>query len=151
MAVEYVRENTVKYEAVSTAGIPFAHTLPEESPETSPRRHPRSRGRIPTVGAGYTAALLAACIATLFLCLSYLNLQAGLETRRSSIQALEVRLQHMKIENDELQTKIKVSTDLSTVYDKAVHQLHMVYPGQEQVLFFHRSDHEYVEHDEDLP
>ena len=99
----------------------------------------------------YVVALTIAAVATLFLCVNYLHVQASITARMNHIEELELTLEHLKSENDALQTRIDTYVDLDHVYQVATEELGMVYANKDQILLYNKTESEYVRQYEELP
>lgn len=99
----------------------------------------------------YVFALTIAAIVTLFLCVNYLKIQASITARMNHIEELELTLEHLKSENDALQTRIDTYVDLDHVYQVATEELGMVYANKDQILLYNKTESEYVRQYEDIP
>lgn len=99
----------------------------------------------------YVFALTIAAIVTLFLCVNYLQAQASITARMNHIEELELTLEHLKSENDALQTRIDTYVDLDHVYKVATEELGMVYANKDQILLYNKTESEYVRQYEDIP
>ena len=100
---------------------------------------------------GYVFALTIAAVVTLFLCMNYLRIQSSITTRITHIEELELNLEHLKSENDALQTRIDTYVDLDHVYQVATEELGMVYANKDQILLYNKTESEYVRQYEDIP
>ena len=60
-------------------------------------------------------------------------------------------MEHLKSENDALQTRIDTYVDLDHVYQVATEELGMVYANKDQILLYNKTESEYVRQYEDLP
>lgn len=99
----------------------------------------------------YVFALTIAAVVTLFLCVNYLQVQASITARMNHIEELELTLEHLKSENDALQTRIDTYVDLDHVYKVATEELGMVYANKNQILLYNKTESEYVRQYEDIP
>ena len=111
----------------------------------------RNRERAMAMDLPYVFLLAAACICTLYICVSYLHLQSGITARMHNIEHLEAQLEKMKTENDALETSINSSIDLNKIYEIATTELGMVYARRDQVLLYDKTESEYVRQYEDIP
>ena len=109
----------------------------------------RNQERAMAMDLPYVFLLAAACICTLYICVSYLHLQSGITARMHNIEQLEARLE--KTENDALETSINSSIDLNKIYEIATKELGMVYARRDQVLLYDKTESEYVRQYEDIP
>ncbi len=99
----------------------------------------------------YLVLLVAASFCTLFICISYLQVQTTMTRRMDRIEKLEKDLDSLKAENDIAQTRINTSIDLDYVYKVATEELGMVYAGKNQVRMYHQTESEFVRQYEDIP
>lgn len=99
----------------------------------------------------YVCILTVAAIVTLLLCVNYLHVQASITARMTHIEELELKLEHLKSENESLQTRIDTYVDLDYVYKVATEELGMVYANKDQVLLYNKTESEYVRQYEDIP
>ena len=60
-------------------------------------------------------------------------------------------MEHLKAENDAMETRINTSIDLDYIYKVATEELGMVYANRDQVLLYDKTESEYVRQDEDIP
>ena len=137
-----------------------------EAPKLEPERQPskarpkrrkqtglrkRHQERAMALDLPYVILLSAACICTLYICVSYLQLQSDLIARMHNIEQLEARFEKLKTENDALETSINTSIDLNKIYEIATKELGMVYAKKDQVLLYDKTESEYVRQYEDIP
>ena len=66
--------------------------------------------------------------------MNYLHIQASITSRINNIETLELKLEHLKSENDALQTRIDTYVDLDHVFKVATEELGMVYANKNQIL-----------------
>lgn len=99
----------------------------------------------------YVIMLTIAAIFTLYLCISYLQLQASLTARLDHIEQLEKSIETLKADNDALETRINTSVDLDHVYKVATEEMGMVYANKDQVRLYNKTESEYVRQYEDIP
>ena len=111
----------------------------------------RNQERAMALDLPYVILLSAACICTLYICVSYLQLQSDLTARMHNIEQLEARFEKLKTENDALETSINTSIDLNKIYEIATKELGMVYAKKDQVLLYDKTESEYVRQYEDIP
>lgn len=99
----------------------------------------------------FVIMLTIAAICTLYLCVSYLQLQSSITARLDHIEYLEERIETLKADNDALETRINTSVDLDYVYKVATEELGMVYANKNQVRLYNKTESEYVRQYEDIP
>lgn len=118
----------------------------------SPGRHRQSQPRT-LQGISFTSLLVlsAAIIITLYVCVEYLKLQAGVSEMEKSIVSREHTLVTMSNENDAAYEQINITYDLDYVYKVAVEELGMVYPNKNTVITYQAGTDDYVRQYEDIP
>ncbi len=119
-----------------------------ESHAVTPRR---GQERALPMELPFVIMLTIAAICTLYLCVSYLQLQSSITARLDRIEALEERIETLKADNDALETRINTSVDLDYVYKVATEELGMVYANKNQVRLYNKTESEYVRQYEDIP
>ena len=145
----YVDGNTVRKVNRTTP-----QTKPERSVQDDYKRSHvvrRNRDKALYMDGPYVFALTIAAVITLFLCMNYLHIQASITSRINNIETLELKLEHLKSENDALQTRIDTYVDLDHVFKVATEELGMVYANKNQILLYNKTESEYVRQYEDIP
>ena len=72
----------------------------------------RDREKALQMDLPYVIMLTFAAVCTLYLCVSYLQLQSFITTRMRNIETLEAQLETLKAKNDDLETSINTYIDL---------------------------------------
>lgn len=103
------------------------------------------------MGLPSVAMLTIATVCALYICISYLHIQAEMTSKMHNITILEQQLEQLRSENDTLQTKINTDTNLDYVYKVATEELGMVYANSNQVVLYDKTDNEYVRQYDDIP
>ena len=85
------------------------------------------------------------------LCFHYIQLQTEVNTRIRKIEVEKTRLDKLRQKNDALQNAINTSVNPEEVYEIATKELGMVYPGENQVIEYKKSESEYVRQYENIP
>lgn len=152
MARTYVEGNTVrKLNNSPAAAARRAEDRARELRERRQRQIQRNQQKALNVDIPYLIVLVIASVCTLTLCFNYIQLQTTITARITSIEKKEQTLDKLKSENDALQNSIDTKTDLQEVYKIATQELGMVYPGQDQVIKYDKTESEYVRQYEDIP
>lgn len=99
----------------------------------------------------FVIMLTIASVFTLYLCVSYLQVQSSITSRIRNIASLESEIETLKSENDALETSINTYVDLDHVYEVATKDLGMVYANKDQVILYNKTESEYVRQYEDIP
>lgn len=92
-----------------------------------------------------------AAVATVFLCVQYLQLQALGTTYRSDIAALESTLSEAKLVNDSAYEEAISSVSMEEIKEIAVNELGMVYANEGQVIVYSSQDSDYVRQYNEIP
>ncbi len=96
--------------------------------------------------------LMAAIVATLFVCVNYLKVQSDVVQLNKSISGLEKQISGLEKENDALAAVLENEKyDLETVYQMAVGVLGMVYPNNNEVIYYNNESEGYFRQYQDIP
>ena len=145
----YVDGNTVRKTERHTYEEAPGRSVREQSRHS--RRVMRNQAKARYVDGPYVFALTIAAVVPLFLCMNYLKLQSSISSRLRHIEELELKLEHLKSENDALETRIDTFLDLDYVFKVATEELGMVYANKDQILLYDKTESEYVRQYEDIP
>lgn len=99
----------------------------------------------------YVLALVTAVIFALLSCCRYIQLRTDVELRIRRNEALERQLHTLQGENTLAEKDVSYTQDLNYIYDVATRTLGMVPAAEANVLFFDRSDSEYVYQRDNIP
>lgn len=86
----------------------------------------------------------AAIVATIYVCVVYVQLQAEIIVHLKNINAYEVELNDIVAQNNELEARINSYIDLQYIYQVATEELGMIYPQRGQISEYENSGSEYV-------
>lgn len=96
--------------------------------------------------------LMGAIVATLFVCVNYLKVQSDVVQLNKSISGLEKQITSLEKENDALAAVLENEKyDLETVYQMAVGVLGMVYPNNNEVIYYNNESEGYFRQYQDIP
>lgn len=96
--------------------------------------------------------LLATISATVFMCISYLKLQSDIVQLDKAIAAKEKEITVLAKENDAVEAVLENEiTDLEYIYQVAVGVLGMVYPNDNEVVYYEYEDSGYFRQYQDIP
>ena len=105
-----------------------------------------------TYEAYFNLCIMTAIVATLFVCVNYLKVQSDVVQLNKSITALEKQITDLDKENDALEAVLEnESYDLETVYQMAVGVLGMVYPNNNEVIYYNNESEGYFRQYQDIP
>lgn len=118
-----------------------------EQPEAQPKIKPAQ-----SIDLIFVLLLMAAIMATLFVCVNYLKVQSDVVQLNKSISTLEKQIVNLDKENDALEAVMENETyDLETVYQMAVGVLGMVYPNNNEVIYYNNESEGYFRQYQDIP
>ena len=152
----YIDGNTVRrlqYEQAIPVEIPEQQRNTRQRDSQKPHQATRTKARKKALqmSVGYVAFLSVAAVASLFICVNYLKLQAEATSQRKEVAALEQEYSEMKLANDEAFSKTVSSVDLDEIRDIAINELGMVYANQGQIITYDKPDKDYVRQYEEVP
>lgn len=132
--------------------VPEVHTYEherriEEQERRQRRREIRRNNRVNLV---YTTVLAICATAVFAICYQYLNLQSDIKTNSTAVVELQNQLNSLKAENNSHESEINAGIDYNAIYDTAVNELGMVYPGRSQVIGYDSKESEYVKQYKDI-
>lgn len=96
--------------------------------------------------------LMCAIVATLVVCFNYLKVQSDVVQLNKTISSLETQISGLEKENNALAAVLENEQyDLETVYQMAVGVLGMVYPNNNEVIYYNNEPEGYVRQYHDIP
>ena len=104
----------------------------------------RNRERAGHMNFGYVLFLTFAIMITGIGCLQYLRLQSEITNSVKRISILESRLNEIKAENDDTESRIKGAVGLEEIKKRAMNELGMQYATQDQIVKYASDDTDYV-------
>lgn len=120
---------------------------PVEQPDVQPKV--KIRQGIDLVSALF---LMSAIVATLFVCVNYLKVQSDVVQLNKSISSLEKQITSLEKENNALEAVLENEKyDLETVYQMAVGVLGMVYPNNNEIIYYNNESEGYFRQYQDIP
>lgn len=123
---------------------PYERPVPE-------RHHNRQPKSLSGINFASLMVLTAAIIATLYVCVQYLQLQSEVTRMDKTIVSMEQKLAQLTNENDAAYEAINTAYDLDYVYHVAVEELGMVYPNNNKVITYRSGNVDFVKQFEDIP
>ena len=125
----------------------------EETEESREQRKARQKQirRNNKINLMYTMVVASVAAVVFFICYQCLNVQAVAKANSDKIIELKSTLNSLKDDNDALESDINASIDYNALYDTAVNELGMVYPGKDQVITYNSKESEYVKQYKDVP
>lgn len=92
-----------------------------------------------------------AIVATIYICVQYVQLQTEITVRLETINGYEVELNNLIAQNNELEASINNYMDLQYIYQVATEELGMTYPRQGQISEYENTSAEYVRQYGEIP
>lgn len=140
----YVEGNVIRKEerAYETYG---------ESREQVSRRVHRNRAKARHMSAPYVVMLTMAMAVSVVICYQMLTLKAEILSSKQHIVTLQNQLDDLRLSNNAVEDSIAIFTDLDHIYKVATEEMGMVYPTEDQVIRFDKTESEYVRQYENIP
>lgn len=145
----YIEGNVVRKPERTATALPRRER--EEIKPAVSKHARRNRAKAQQINFGYVLFLLAAAVATLFVCVNFLKLQAESTAHRRHVASLESQLSERKLENDAVYEAAVSSLDMEEIRDIAINRLGMIYADQGQIITYDSQDGDYVRQYEDVP
>lgn len=111
----------------------------------------KNQERALQMSPGYVVFLAGAMAVMVGVFACYLHLQAELTSSMKNVAALESEVLDLKTDNDAQQARINTSVDLESIRQKAIEELGMVYPAEDQIIYFEVDTTDYMNQYEDIP
>ena len=99
----------------------------------------------------YVLFLTVTAVATLFLCVNFVQLKAQLTTQVQNLEQQESELSVLKADNDAFYNSVAASGDLEYIKEVATNELGMKYPSEGQIVYFDTAGDGYVRQYQDVP
>ena len=104
------------------------------------------------MGKGYVLFLALVSIATLFMCVRFIQLRSTVTTQIKTLASMESELNQLTAENDALYTQTVNDVDLEHIKDVAMNQLGMNYATEDQIIWYSNNmTNSYVRQYQDVP
>lgn len=117
----------------------------EEAPAKKPSVEvQKNREKARHMNAGYMLFLGAALVASAYILVNYLQLQAELTSLTKSVAAKTSTLINMKEDNEEEYNRIVRSIDLEEIRRVAIGELGMVYAEEGQIVVYEGEQYDYM-------
>ncbi|MBR5659082.1 MAG: hypothetical protein IKX10_06750 [Lachnospiraceae bacterium] len=120
---------------------------PQRRPAPAPNRKALQKNRNRLESMNLKELIVAAICVTICIAAAVMHLQlhTGLDAKIAKAAALESELSSMRMRNDEMENKINVGIDYAAIYEQAVNDLGMTYPGKDQLIYYTAEKSEYFE------
>lgn len=125
---------------------------PRRRPEVRPEKKTKVRvKRVSRVDMPMLFLTILAMIATLAVCISYLQAQSNLVQMNKSIYKINTEISSLRDQNNAKKSSIVQAVDLEYIYAIAVKEFGMVYPNKNQVITYEENEVGYVRQYELVP
>lgn len=139
------RENRKLYVYGNTAQVLELQRQLEEAPARKPSAEvQKNREKAHHMSAGYVLFLGAALVASAYILVNYLQMQAELTSLTKSVAAKTSTLIDMRADNEEEYNRIVRSIDLEEIKRVAMGTLGMIYAEEEQIVVYESEQYDYM-------
>ncbi len=150
-----VNRNSAPDETVFVDGNTLRTAAAAPSLQRAPRRVSKmaaaNRERSLRMNLTYVTFLAVTAVLSVFVCVTYLRLQANYTALQKQTTALESSLASLKLDNDAEYNRIVSSVNLDEIKDKAMNKFGMVYASAGQVVTYEAPGSDYVKQYTDVP
>lgn len=124
---------------------------PDRKKKPAPERKPKPRNKAKRISSVFAFVSAAAGVVLMAAVVNCISVQAEITNRLENISSLESELLDMKESNSQMETKISLLTDATYIYNTATVKLGMVPASEDSVIYFDRTENEYVIQNEYVP
>lgn len=147
----YMREMYVDGNTVRKPAEPVRPRREREEHPVS-RQAAKNRTKALQMSKGYVMFLSLVSVATLFVCVHFIQLRSTVTTQLNKMAALETELNQLTAENDAFYDSTVSSIDLEHVRDVAINELGMSYAGEDQIIWYSsNTTNSFVRQYQDVP
>ena len=111
----------------------------------------RNRAKALSVNLAFVIFLTIASIATVYMCVRYLQLKATLTAQITANQKLESTLVSLRSENDALLENVNNAQDWNHIKDVAINEMGMKYATQDQIVWYNTDESGYIRQYAEVP
>ena len=114
------------------------------------RQAQRNREKAMAMNKGFVLFLTAVSIAVLFTCINYLQVKSEITASMKNVANLESELAQLKEDNDAYYSQVTSAVDISEIKKKAIGELGMKYPSEDQIQTYTTEGNSYVRQYQDV-
>lgn len=114
------------------------------------RQAQRNREKAMAMNKGFVLFLTAVSIAVLFTCINYLQVKSEITASMKNVANLESELAQLKEDNDAYYSQVTSTVDISEIKKKAIDELGMKYPSEDQIQTYTTEGNSYVRQYQDV-
>lgn len=145
-------ERMVRYPVLGTAaGIPAEAERKTPGQSKTSAEVLANREKALGMSAGYVCFLLLAAVATVWMCVRYLQLKETITAQVGANEKLESQLVALRSENDALLENVHNEIDWNAVRDRAINEFGMKYAQEDQIVWYNVDDSCYVRQYGEVP
>lgn len=115
------------------------------------RQAQKNREKAMAMNKGFVVFLTAVSVAVLFTCINFLQVKSQITSSMKHVASLESELAQLKEDNDAYYSKVTSNVDIAQIKKKAMGELGMKYPSEDQVETYTTDGNSYVRQYQDLP
>jgi len=115
------------------------------------RQAQKNREKAMAMNKGFVVFLTAVSVAVLFTCINFLQVKSQITSSMKHVASLESELAQLKEDNDAYYSKVTSNVDIAQIKKKAMGELGMKYPSDDQVETYTTDGNSYVRQYQDLP
>ncbi len=154
------RRTTIAYTEGNTVRVARPEEIPgrrertykeEREQQRRKARIRRNRDKALQMSPSFVLFVALAAICVLFVCVHYMQVQTSIISTMAEIEEKEQELEALKADNDLLAAEIRTNVDLDEIYRVATEELGMVRPADDQILYYEKTESEYVRQYESIP
>ena len=154
------RRTTIAYTEGNTVRVARPEEIPgrrertykeEREQQRRKARIRRNRDKALQMSPSFVLFMALAAICVLFVCVHYMQVQTSIISTMAEIEEKEQELEALKADNDLLAAEIRTNVDLDEIYRVATEELGMVRPADDQILYYEKTESEYVRQYESIP
>ncbi len=102
------------------------------------------------LGLRYTIFLILSIVALIGCCYMYIKANSNLNAARSQVSSMRSELAMEQEKTSGMEEELNKNVDLEEIYEKAVGELGMQYPEENQIIYYDSSS-DYIRQAEDIP
>ena len=114
------------------------------------RQAQRNREKAMAMNKGFVLFLTAVSIAVLFTCINCLQVKSEITASMKNVANLESELAQLKEDNDAYYSQVTSAVDISEIKKKAIGELGMKYPSEDQIQSYTTEGNSYVRQYQDV-
>ncbi|HIX60610.1 MAG TPA: hypothetical protein IAA45_13005 [Candidatus Blautia gallistercoris] len=147
----YVDGNTVRRVQALPKGRPERKAKVRPARRKVSRKTQQNRAKAQGMNMGFVIFLTLICGAILFTGVRFLQMKSEITAKAKVVTNLETELSELKADNDAYYSQVTASVNLDAIKKKAITELGMKYPSEEQIEYYETQRSSYVRQYQDVP